>query len=76
MRDTSFVVAPIPDHTFFEQSVIQRQVGDNLLQGRGFRSQLVHFRRSRLATSGEVAWRAVSPESRFFPASRNSLDQL
>ena len=27
-------------------------------------------------TSGDVAWRAVSPERRRFSASRNSLDQL
>jgi hypothetical protein len=33
---TSFLVSPIPDHTFFEQTVLQCQLGDNLLERNSF----------------------------------------
>ena len=32
MRDTSFLVAPMPDHAFFEQPVLQHLLGQSLLQ--------------------------------------------
>src|SRR3546814_12898917 len=43
MRDTSFVVAPIRDHAFFEQAVFECQVGHAFLQGAGFAAQVVHL---------------------------------
>src|ERR1700744_1770009 len=41
MQDTSFFVAPIRDHAFFEQTVLERQIGDALLQGAGFTAQIL-----------------------------------
>ena len=58
---------PHPRSFFFEQSKFQGLLSDDLFQIAGFSAQL---------TSIEVAARAVSPARRFFPASRNSLDQL
>ena len=43
MRDTSFVVAPIRDHAFFQQAVFQRQVGHAFLQGAGFAAQVLYL---------------------------------
>jgi hypothetical protein len=62
MRDISCFVSPIPDHAFFEQAVFEREVGDDFLQG---------LRDRRSFTSSEVAARAVSPASRFLPASKS-----
>src|SRR5690606_14924213 len=53
MRDTSFFVAPIRDHAFFEQTVFQRQVGHAFLQGTGFAAQVVHLAGGR--SSGGIA---------------------
>jgi hypothetical protein len=69
MRDISFLVAPIPDHAFFEQAVLQGQVGNRLLQRRQLATQILD-----LVCCGLPF--AVSPASRFLPASRNSFDQL
>ncbi|WP_374531938.1 hypothetical protein, partial [Novosphingobium sp.] len=44
MRDTSFVVAPIRNHAFFEQAVFERQIGHAFLQGAGFAAQACRFR--------------------------------
>src|SRR5690349_2626120 len=43
MRGISFVVAPIRDHAFFEQTVLQRQIGNRLFQGTGLTAQLLNF---------------------------------
>jgi hypothetical protein len=45
----SFFVAPIPDHAFLEQTVLERQFNNHLFQGTGFRSQFFDFRRCRLS---------------------------
>lgn len=68
MRGISFVVAPIRDHAFFKQPQFQRLFGDDFLQIAGFLAKHLHLI--------GVAARAVSPASRFLPASRNSFDQL
>jgi hypothetical protein len=49
---------------FFEQTIFNGQLGHDLLQRAGLASQVL-----------DVAARAVSPASRFFPASRKSFDQ-
>src|SRR3546814_10319519 len=56
MPDTSFVVAPIRDHAFFEQAVFQGQVGNAFLQGSGLEAQVMHFAggRSPGCVSGEA----------------------
>src|SRR5690606_19882054 len=41
MRDTSCVVVPIRDYAFFEQAVLEREVGDAFLQGTGFALQFL-----------------------------------
>src|SRR4028118_1544881 len=46
-RGTSCVVAPSPAHAFFEQAVLDREVGHNLLQGAGLAAQLLHLVRCR-----------------------------
>jgi hypothetical protein len=43
MRGISFVVAPIRDHAFFEQTVLQRQIGNRLFQGTGLTAQVLNF---------------------------------
>src|SRR5271157_1016140 len=43
MRGISFLVSPIPDRAFFEQSVFQGQLGNDLLQRRSLAAQLLHF---------------------------------
>ena len=40
MRDTSFVFAPIRDHAFFKQAVLEGQVGNALLQCTSLAAQL------------------------------------
>ena len=60
MRDTSFVVAPIRDHAFFQQTVFERQVGHAFLQGTGFAAEVLH----------------LTTASRRLPASINSFDQV
>ena len=48
MRDTSFFVAPIRDHAFFEQSQFKSLFGDNLLQVPGLTAQVLDLvRRGR-----------------------------
>src|SRR3546814_8802821 len=43
MRDTSFVVAPIRNHAFFEQTVFECQVGHAFLQSTGFAAQILNL---------------------------------
>ncbi|SHK43308.1 REP element-mobilizing transposase RayT [Shimia gijangensis] len=64
----SFLVAPIPDHAF-----LSSRSSSVCSATTSFRSRA--SRRSSL-TSSVVAARAVSPASRFFPASMKSLDHL
>ena len=52
---------------FFEQTVLQGQIGDHLLERRGLTPKIVDL--------VQGAARAVSPARRFFPASRKSFDQ-
>ncbi len=66
MRGISFAVLPIRDHAFFKQTVLEGDLSASLSWRASARSVL---------TSSDVASRAVSPASRFLPASRNSLDQ-
>ena len=61
------VLLPIPRHAFFKQTVLQGEFGNNLLQGGCLTAQIPNVVRG--------CSRAVSPASRFFPASRNSFDQ-
>jgi hypothetical protein len=56
MRDTSFVVAPIRDHAFFEQTVFQCQIGHAFLQGPGFAAQVLDLSGGR--GTGGVAGQA------------------
>ena len=49
MQGTSFVVSPIPDHTFFEQPVLKGGLCQGLLQRAGLSPQDLHFRAARLA---------------------------
>lgn len=59
---------PHPRNAFFKSPQFQRLLGDDLLRPRAcLRSTF---------TSSVVAARAVSPASRFLPASRNSFDQF
>ena len=67
MRNISCLVSPIPDHAFFEQAVFEGEIGHDLFQRLRLPAEIL--------TSSEVAARAVSPASRFLPASRNSFDQ-
>src|SRR3974390_104703 len=41
MLDTSCLVLPIPAHAFFEQAVLQGEIGHHLLQGGGFTTKLL-----------------------------------
>ena len=43
MRDISFWVVPIRDHAFFEQAVLQKGLGENLLQVASFTLQADDF---------------------------------
>ncbi len=43
MQDTSFLVAPIPGHAFFENPELERLFRHNLLQIAGFTAQVFHF---------------------------------
>jgi hypothetical protein len=43
MRDTSFVAFPIRTNAFFQQAVLECQIGDAFLQGTGFAPQVLHF---------------------------------
>jgi hypothetical protein len=43
MRDISFVFAPIRDHAYFEQTALQRQIGNHLLQGTRLTAKVLHF---------------------------------
>jgi hypothetical protein len=61
----SFAVLPIRRHAFFEQTVLQGQIGDHFLE------RLT----PKIVTSSEVAARAVSPASRFLPGLQESSDQ-
>jgi len=57
MRDTSCLLAPIPDHAFFEQAVVQRQLGHDLLEGQSLTAQALDFIGCRLA--GGIARQAL-----------------
>ena len=59
MRDTSFVVAPIRDHAFFEQAVLECQVGNAFLQGAGLAAQILHLVRGR-STGGVTSQAALA----------------
>ena len=60
--------SPMPDHVFFEKTVLQRKFGDRTPSSRA--SPIVR----RPLTSPEVAWRPViAGLSRFLPASKNSF---
>src|SRR5215475_6997369 len=41
MRGISCAALPIPDHAFFEQSVLERQLGYDLLQSAGLSAQVL-----------------------------------
>ena len=69
MRDISCVVAPIACHAFFEKSQFERLFRDDLLEVLSLPAQCLDLVRV-------LAARAVSPASRFFPASMKSLDHL
>src|SRR3954464_9524196 len=43
MRGISCRLSPIPDHAFFEQTVLKGQVGHDLLQGGGLPTQVLHL---------------------------------
>src|SRR3954453_18447903 len=43
MRGISCRLSPIPDHAFFEQAVLEGQVGHDLLQGGGLPTQVLHL---------------------------------
>ena len=43
MRDISFLVAPIPDHAFFEQPVLQHLLGQRLLEVARLGTQRLHL---------------------------------
>jgi hypothetical protein len=60
-------VLPIPENAFFEQAVFDQDLSQGLLELARLSPELLDLVR--------VASRAVSPASRFLPASRNSFDQ-
>jgi hypothetical protein len=60
---------PHPRSCFFQKSKFHRLFGDNFLQDHGSLA-------TQLLDLSVMAARAVSPASRFLPASRNSFDQL
>lgn len=64
MRDISFLVAPIPDHAFFRRRSSSACPATTSLRSRASRRKPV--------TSPGLAARAVSPASRFLPASKIS----
>src|SRR3954465_1364330 len=43
MRGISCRLSPIPDHAFFEQAVLEGQVGHALLKGGGLPTQVLHL---------------------------------
>ena len=47
-----------------------------LVADKGYDSKALRDWLAERGTSPEVAWRPVSPASRFLPASKNSFDQL
>ena len=49
MRGTSFDVLPICNHAFFEQPVLQRDLGQRLLELPRFNSQILDFILGRFA---------------------------
>src|SRR3546814_10041140 len=59
MRDTSFVVAPIRDHAFFQQTVFECQVGHAFLQGAGLAAQVLHLASGR-GSSGVAGQAALA----------------
>jgi hypothetical protein len=59
---------PHPRSCFFEQAVLQRQVGHTFLQGAGLAAQILHLAAGRGA--GGVTGQAA------LPASMNSFDQV
>jgi hypothetical protein len=59
---------PHPRSCFFEQTVFQKHLGQCLLQVSRLTLQAGDFTRHGLP--------GVSPDKHFFPASRNSFDQL
>jgi hypothetical protein len=51
MRNISCLVSPIPDHAFFEQSVFEGEIGDDLLQRLRFAAEIRHLVGGRGARS-------------------------
>jgi hypothetical protein len=47
--DAGYLIArpPIPAHAFFQQTVLEGEIGDSLLQGARLAAQLLHFIRGR-----------------------------
>jgi hypothetical protein len=43
MQDTSFVLAPIPEHAFFEKAKLKRLFGHDLFQIAGFPTQVLYL---------------------------------
>src|SRR5215207_6606029 len=85
MRGISCRLSPIPDHAFFEQAVLEGQVGHDLLQGGGLPTQLLHLVRRgsprrvagepRLARLKEVLRPAII-HRRGMPSRRHSSAML
>src|SRR5690606_13575070 len=51
MQGISFVVSPIRDHAFFEQTVLQGEIGHTFLQITGLTAQVLHLVRGRSTRS-------------------------
>jgi hypothetical protein len=43
MRNVPYLVSPIRDHAFFEQSVFEGEVGDDLLQRLRLATKILHL---------------------------------
>jgi hypothetical protein len=68
MRDTSFVVVPIPEHAFFKKAQFERLLCNHLLEILGLAAQFLDL----ITVCGP---RGVTGQL-FFPASMKSLDHL
>jgi hypothetical protein len=69
MLDTSFVVARIAYHAFFEQTEFKCLLRDDLFEIFSFPTQFLHL-------VSIFRTRRVPPANRFLPASMKSLDHL
>jgi hypothetical protein len=59
MRDTSCLVVPIRDHAFFEQTGLEGEIGDGLLEGGSLGPKVFHLG-ARCLTCG-IARQAALP---------------